>query len=371
MSWEADETSPHHGGRRRSACSAAAPATVSCSGRLLSRRFLALATPAVALEVTRVGLSVSECAAVVDTCARAHLAVGVEAVNHGAQPVTLAVDAATLAVADGSVGVRASGVGPLIGEIDDRSDAGEVVVGPGERRELWVDFTNLPHAESNEGAGRGWRWRSRSKRTGPRGAPSWCSRTRRAAPRWHREATNFGWSLGGVWMNVPVPATAGVAGTDRDIFALQLAISGFRAGWFARYSTNYGWLTQMGNDGVSGTSLGGQIGRVFSVATGRGDWLSWAPTAGVELAYYYRQGSAGQPESASALVGVSAGVSLFVDRDRAIGGPLPIEPLRPRHGLMMAIQLLYVHWFGQVVGVPLGWTGAGFMTNLSVGLNLL
>ena len=110
-----------------------------------------VATPAVALEVTRVGLSVSECAAVVDTCARAHLAVGVEAVNHGAQPVTLAVDAATLAVADGSVGVRASGVGPLIGEIDDRSDAGEVVVGPGERRELWVDFTNLPHAESNDG----------------------------------------------------------------------------------------------------------------------------------------------------------------------------------------------------------------------------
>jgi len=330
-----------------------------------------VATPAVALEVTRVGLSVAECADVVDVCARAHLAVGVEAVNHGAQPVTVAVDAATLAVADRSVGARASGVGRLIGEIDDRSDAGAVVVPPGERRELWVDFTNLPYAEDASGV------RSRVAIAipvqQPQGSPARAevvlADPARATPRWHHEAPKtLSWSVGGAWMNAPVPANAGAARTDRDIFGLQLGIAGSRAGWFARYTTTLGWLTRA-NDSVSGTSLGGQIGRVFSMASGRGSWLSWAPTAGVELAYYYDQPPAGQTAQATALVGVSAGVSLFTDRDRAIGGPLPIEPLRPRHGSMTAIQLLYVHWFGQVEGVPLGWTGAGFMMNLAMGLN--
>ena len=332
----------------------------------------AVATPAVALEVKRVGLSVDECVDVVDVCKRAHLAVGVEAVNHGAQPVTVAVDAATLAVADGSVGVRASGVGQLIGEIDDRSDAGDVVVGPGERRELWVDFTNLPHAESGAGV------RSRVALAFPVEAHGTPGRAElvladpaRAAPLWHREARNINPFIGGAWMNVPVPATAGAGRTDRNIFALQLGMAGSSANWFARYSASYGWLTHTNGDSVSGVSLGGQMGRVFSVATGRGNWLSWAPTAGVELAYYYDQPRAGVTAETSALVGVSAGVSLFGDRDRAIGGPLPIPPLRPRHGSSMAIQLLYVHWFGQVVGVPLGWTGAGFMTNLSWGINIL
>jgi hypothetical protein len=330
----------------------------------------AVATPAVALEVTRVGLSVNECADVVDVCKRAHLAVGVEAVNHGDQPVTLAVDAATLAVGDGSVGVRASGVGPLIGEIDDRSDAGEVIVGPGDRRELWVDFTNLPTAEADRGV------RSRVALAIPveaRGTPGQAELVladpARTTPRWHRESpiSLSSW-LGGVWMHVPVPATAGFARTERDIFGVQFGMSGSRGRWFARYSGTYAWLTR-GNESDSGVSLGAQIGKTFSLVTGRGGWLSWAPTAGVELGYYYEQPPAGQPQVWSGLVGLSAGVSLFSDRDRAFGGPLPIEPLHPRHGSMTAIQLLYVHWFGEVTGVPLGWTSAGFMMNLSMGLN--
>jgi hypothetical protein len=171
-------------------------------------------------------------------------------------------------------------------------------------------------------------------------------------------------------MNVPVPATASAGRTDRNIFALQLGMAGSSANWFARYSASYGWLTHPNGDSVSGVSLGGQIGRVFSVATGRGNWLSWAPTAGVELGFYVDDMPPGQSAESTALVGLSAGVSLFSDRDRAIGGPLPIEPLRPRHGSLVAVQLLYVHWFGQAVGVPLGWTGAGFMMNLSWGLNV-
>jgi len=330
-----------------------------------------IATPAVALEVKRIGLSVNECTDLVDVCAHAHLAVGVEAVNHGARPVTVMVDAATLVVSDRSVGVRASGVGPLTGEIDDRSDAGAVVVGPGERRELWVDFTNVPYAEDAGGV------RSRvavaipvvAAQAGPARAELLLADPARATPRWHREApTSLSVFLSAVWMNVPVPANAGGARTDRDIFGLQLGMSGSRAGWFARYTGTYGWLTGA-NDKVSGISLGAQIGRVFSAASGRGNWLSWAPTAGVELAYYYDQPPIGQEDEVTALVGLSAGVSLFDDRDRAIGGPLPIEPLRPRHGSTRAIQLLYVHWFGQVVGVPLGWTGAGFMASLSMGFN--
>jgi len=331
----------------------------------------AVATPAVALEVKRVGLSVNECADVVDVCRRAHVAVGVEAVNHGSKPITVAVDDATLTVSDQSVGVRASGVGPLTGEIDDRSDAGAVVLGPGERRELWADFTNLPYAEADVGV------RSRVALVIPveaQGSPGRAELVladpARAAPRWHREGPSLSMFLAGAVRRVPVPATASTARTDRDIYALQFGLAGSRADWFARYTVGYGWLTHFNDDSVSGLSLGGQIGRAFSVATGRGNWLSWAPTVGVELGYYYDQPPAGVPAETTALVGVSAGVSLFGDRDRAITGPLPLEPLRPRHGSSVAVQLLYVHWFGQVVGVPLGWTGAGFMMNLSLGLNL-
>ncbi len=34
----------------------------------------------------------------------------------------------------------------------------------------------------------------------------------------------------------------------------------------------------------------------------------------------------------------------------------------------MGLQLLYVHWFGEVLGEPIGWGGAGFMLNAWVGL---
>ena len=330
-----------------------------------------VATPAVALEVKRVGLSVLECAHLVDTCARAHLAVGVEAVNHGAAPVTVAADEATLAIGDRSVDVRASGVGPLIGEIDDRSDAGAVVVGPGERQQLWVDFTNLPYGEAATGA------RSRvavaipvaAAHGSPARAEFVLADPGKSEPRWHRETPNIpSLSLGGVWMNAPVPATAGAGRTHHDIFGLQFAASGSRAGWFARYTASYVVLTH-GEGRDAGYAFGGQIGKTYSIATNRGAWLSWAPTAGVQLAYLFNQPPPGQLEDETALVGVSAGISLFVDRDRAIGGPLPIEPLRPRHGSMVAVQLLYVHWFGHVFDVPLGWSGAGFIANVSMGLN--
>jgi hypothetical protein len=36
----------------------------------------------------------------------------------------------------------------------------------------------------------------------------------------------------------------------------------------------------------------------------------------------------------------------------------------------MGVQLLYVHWFGQVLSTRIGWAGAGFLVNAWVGLSL-
>ena len=339
-------------------------------------------TPRLAIEVDRVGVNRLEClTGETDGCARAHLGVGMTITNPGPAPATVRMDDTLLLVnprpseahAARAVATAASGAGRLGVDIDDRSRAAPVMLAPGASMDAWVDFTDFEGAPDSG-------YRSRLTLAVPFDAdradeakvvladPS------AGAPAWQLAPPMVGGlTVGGVWMNVPGRGVAdGVPVTSRDIFALQLGFAMSRRQWLFRYALTAGWLTGSGSrdDNDGGIGFGSQMARVFSHRTARNGWLSWAPTMGLELGQY-RDDDPGEAGHETSLLGITAGVSLLFDRDRPSGGALPLPAVAPRFGSLVGVQLLYVHWFGDVLSAPIGWDGAGFMVSAWLGLNLL
>jgi hypothetical protein len=341
-----------------------------------------VATPRLAIDVDRVGVNRIECmTGEADGCERAHLAVGVKIKNQGSGPTAVRVDDTQLIVnprpsdphAARAVDTAASGPGPLLIDFDDRSEAAPVTLEPGASMDAWVDFTGFDGPPDN-----GYRPRLALAvpydAGGADKAEVVLADPSAGAPEWQFNPPIVnGMTFGGVWMNVPGRgADQGVPRTDRDIFGFQLGFVLSRRQWTFRSSLTIGALTgsSSSDDNDWGYGFGGQLSRAFSYRTGRSAWLSWAPTVGIQTGQYWDDATPERTAHDTALIGAVAGVSLLFDRDRPSGGALPLPPLAPRFGSVMGVQLLYVHWFGEVLSAPIGWGGAGFMVNGWIGLNL-
>lgn len=373
-------------GRSRIACLALSLSAAGCHSVVFKPVTVTpaptITTPRVAVEVERVGVNRIECmTGEADGCERAHLAVGVKITNRGSGPATVRVDEAQLLVnprpsdarAARAVDAAASGAGRLLVDIDDRSEAAPLTLEPGASADAWVDFTGFDGASDS-----GYR---------PRLAlvvPVDAGRSDKAevtladpsagTPEWQFSPPIVsGVTFGGAWMNVPGRGVdQGVPRTDRDIFGFQLGFVLSRRQWTFRSTVTLGALTGSGSrDGNDwGVGFGGQLSRAFSYRTERSAWLSWAPTVGLQTGQYRDDDPVSAMGHETALIGATAGLSLLFDRDRPSGGALPLPPLAPRFGSAAGVQLLYVHWFGEVLSSPIGWGGAGFMVNAWVGLNL-